>query len=122
MSLLLWIAPVFMVFEIAQLVLAERYLGIRQIVRGGDPRELGPSEALSLAWVLTWLLYGVWAFTLLFYAQARLPGILLGTVTGIGYGVRRNCGLSRILVVLTFEGAVRIGILGLLCRVWWLGG
>jgi len=36
--------------------------------------------------------------------------------------VRRNCGLKWILVVLTFEGAIRIGMLISICRLLWHRG
>ena len=52
---------------------------------------------------------------LLLVPQARPHAVMLAAVTGAGHAVRRSVGLGAILVVLTFEGAVRIGILGLLC-------
>ena len=115
MTFLLWPAPLFMALEVAQLVLAERHLGVRRIARGGDPRALGPSEAVSLAWVAGWIVYGAWILALFLVPQARPHAAMLAAVTGAGYAVRRSTGLGGILVVLTFEGAVRIGILGLLC-------
>ena len=39
MSALLLLAPVFMLFEVGQLYLSERYLGIKQIARNADPSE-----------------------------------------------------------------------------------
>jgi hypothetical protein len=41
---LLLLTPLFLVFEVWQLVLSERYLGVKQIARGVDPRTLGLSE------------------------------------------------------------------------------
>ena len=38
------LAPLFLVFEVWQLVMSERYLGIKQIARGGNPREMGPAD------------------------------------------------------------------------------
>ena len=35
------LAPLFFTFELWQLVVSERYLGIKQIARGADPRALG---------------------------------------------------------------------------------
>jgi hypothetical protein len=37
----------------------------------------------------------------------------------LGSMVRRGCGLRWVLVVLTFEGAVRIGMLLSLCVLGW---
>jgi hypothetical protein len=37
----------------------------------------------------------------------------------LGYSVRRNCRLSWVLVVLTLEGAIRIGLLVSLCALAW---
>ena len=44
MATLLLLAPLFLIFEIGQLVLCERYVGIKQIARGADPRALGLGE------------------------------------------------------------------------------
>jgi len=104
-------APLFILFEIWQLVICERYLGIKQIARGGDPREMGPSEAVSFLWTGGIAAYAAWALLLLADQPARLHAILLIAVTSLAYPIRRNCGLKRILIVLTFEGAVRINIL-----------
>ena len=38
MDLLLYLAPLWIVFEAWQLVISERYLGIKQIEKGADPR------------------------------------------------------------------------------------
>jgi hypothetical protein len=50
---------------------------------------------------------------------ARIFAIILIAVTGVGYSVRRNCGLKWILVVLTIEGATRVGILSALSFAAW---
>jgi hypothetical protein len=105
------IAPLFILFEIWQLVICERYLGIKQIARGGDPREMGPSEAVSFLWTGGIAVYAAWALLLLADQPARLHAILLIAVTALAFPIRRNCGLKWILIVLTFEGAVRINIL-----------
>ncbi len=113
------IAPLFLLFEIWQLVICERYLGIKQIARGGDPREMGPSEAVSFLWTASIAAYAAWVLLLLAVQPARFHAILLIAVTALAYPIRRNCGLKRILIVLTFEGAVRINILfGLSFAAW----
>jgi hypothetical protein len=49
-SSLLLLAPMFLVFEMWQLVVCERYLGIKQIARGADPRALGLGEITAFLW------------------------------------------------------------------------
>jgi hypothetical protein len=49
----------------------------------------------------------------------RIYGLCLLATTAIGYSVRRNCGLKLILVVLTFEGAIRVGILSFFSVAAW---
>ena len=49
----------------------------------------------------------------------RAQGIVLILVTGAGYLIRSTCGLKWVLVVLTFEGSIRIGMLvSLLGQSW----
>lgn len=111
MSSLPLIAPLFIAFEIWQLVICERYLGIKQIARGGDPRQMGPSEAVSFLWTGCIVAYAAWALMLLASPPARVHALCLIGATVLGYAFRRNSGLKRILIVLTFEGAIRINIL-----------
>jgi hypothetical protein len=110
-NLISLVAPVFLLFEIWQLVMAERYVGIKQIARGADPREMGPSEPVACLWSSCIILYGLWMIALLATPNLRVYGVSLIATTGVGYSIRRNCGLKLILVVLTFEGAIRVGIL-----------
>jgi len=119
MSFLPFLAPLFLIFEAWQLFLSERYLGIKQIARGADPREMGPTEAIAFFWSLGLLLYAAWMTALLFTPEGRVYGACLIATTLAGFAVRRNCGLKRILIVLTFEGAVRVGPLLSLCWVTW---
>ncbi|MCC6416307.1 MAG: hypothetical protein IT582_10405 [Opitutaceae bacterium] len=117
--LLLLPAPLFLLFELWQLVICERYAGIRQIERNGDPREIGPGEAVSFGWLSMLIVYWAWMALLLFQTLGRAHGIFLIAVTLLGYGLRRVSGLKWLLVILTFEGAVRIGLLFSLCfHVW----
>jgi hypothetical protein len=118
--LLLLLAPAFMAFEIWQLVLCERYLGIKQIARGVDPRELGLGEVTAFFWTATLFAYWSWMLFLLALPYGRLGGLGLLLVTSLGYSLRRGAPLKRILVLLTLEGSFRIGLLLYLCGVWWL--
>lgn len=119
MSPLLLLAPVFLAFEVAQLVAAERYLGIKQIERNADPRTLGPGEWVSFAWTLGILLYLAWMLALLTVPAARLQAICLVAICTVGFFARRNATLAWTLVILTFEAALRIGMLLSLLGMMW---
>ena len=113
------LAPVFLVFELWQLVLSERYLGIKQIRVNADPRELPMARWVAVAWGIGLLLYVPWMAALLLHPIGRAQGIVLLAVSGVGYAVRSSCGLKLVLVVLTLEGSVRIGMLVSLLGVSW---
>jgi hypothetical protein len=118
-DILLLLAPVFLVFEVWQLVLSERYLGIKQIARGADPRSLGLSELAAFCWSLTILGYWTWMALLLLLPVSRVYGLGLLVISMVGFSVRRGTSLKWILVILTFEGAVRLGLLLSLCGLVW---
>ena len=113
------LAPIFLAFEIWQLVMCERYVGIKQIARAADPREMGPNEPISFLWSCSLALYAVWMIALLATPHVRFYGIVLILTSVVGYSIRRNCGLKWILVVLTFEGAIRVAALAPLSVVTW---
>ncbi|MBI5771787.1 MAG: hypothetical protein HZA93_28710 [Verrucomicrobia bacterium] len=119
MSLLVLLAPLFLVFEVWQLVLSERYLGIKQIARGADPRALGLGETTAFFWSSTIILYWVWMLLLLALPIGRVVGLALLVISVAGYLLRRGCPLKWVLVILTFEGAFRIGMLLSLCGLAW---
>lgn len=119
MSTLFLLAPLFLIFEVGQLVLSERYLGIKQIARGADPRSLGLSEVTAFFWSMILLLYWLWMLLLLIPSFGRVHGLSLLMVTMIGFSLRRGSGLKWVLVILTFEGAIRIGLLLSLCVMVW---
>ncbi len=119
MTLLFAFAPLFLAFEVWQLVVAERYLGLKQIARGADPRELGMSERLAALWTLLLLGYWAWLFVMLFQPWGRLQIVLMIGASAAGLAVRRSCGLRWVLVILTFEGAFRVGMLLSLCILAW---
>ena len=105
------LAPVFLVFELWQLVVSERYMGIKQIRVNADPRELAMADWMAATWAGGLVAYYVWMFTLLLHPVGRAQGIVLIVMTGVGYLIRSTCGLKWVLVVLTFEGSIRIGML-----------
>jgi hypothetical protein len=113
------LAPLFLVFEVWQLVMCERYVGIKQIARGANPREMGPSEPVACFWTSGIILYLLWTIALLPFPRLRVPALVLIGITAVGYSIRRNCPLKWVLVVLTFEGALRIGLLGMLSIIAW---
>ncbi len=117
--LLVYLAPLYLLFEGIQLVAAERYLGVKQIERGADPRELGPTELGSALWTLTLLSYWAWMGAMLVPGFGRAQVVCLLIVSFAGYTLRRNCSLKWVLVILTVEGAIRIGMLvSLLAMAW----
>lgn len=119
MSPLAALAPAWIAFEVLQLVISERYLGVKQIHAGADPRKSSPPEALAFVWSIFILLYWIWMILML-YAHIGLPQIVALLFVSLGgYTLRRSCGLKWILVVLTFEGAIRIGMLVSLTALMW---
>lgn len=117
--ILMLLAPVFALFEVVQLVLCERYLGIKQIARGADPRELGLREGAAFAWTAALATYGVWILLLIALPPSRVHGLALLGVWSTGFLLRRSASLKWVLVILTFEGAVRIGLLISLVALLW---
>jgi len=108
-----------MLFELVQLVLSERLLGVKQIKRGTDPRTAGPKESVAAGWTLFLIFYWLWLGMMLVpgFGRAYVGAILATTL--LGYAVRRNAQLKWILVIITFEGAIRIGMLfSLSARIW----
>ncbi|MEO5958168.1 MAG: hypothetical protein ABIZ49_09280 [Opitutaceae bacterium] len=119
MIVLLLFAPAFLIFEVWQLVLAERYLGVKQIARGSDPRALGLGEVAAFFWSSAILVYWLWMLALLALPAGRLYALGLLALTGIGFVLRRGAPLKWVLVILTFEGALRNVLLLVLCAVLW---
>jgi hypothetical protein len=113
------LAPLFLAFELWQLVVSERYMGIKQIRVNADPRELPMADWMAAAWAGGLLVYYLWMFALLLHPVGRAQGLVLLVVTVVGYAIRSTCGLKWVLVVLTFEGSIRVGmLLSLLVATW----
>ena len=119
MTMLLLFAPLFVLFEVWQLVVSDRYLGIKQIERGTDLRELGLGEGTAACWSLALFAYWAWMGLMLVQPWGRLQVLVMVAVFLAGFMIRRGCGLKWLLVVLTFEGSVRIGMLLQLCALAW---
>lgn len=114
MSLLFLPLPFFLAFELWQLVVAERYLGIKQIESGVDPRRLPLSSGRASLWTLGIVAGWLWSFCLLFDHLSRDPGAAMLLTSVGGLVLRRVLSLKWILVSLTLEGAVRIGMMAYL--------
>ena len=119
MPVLIFFLPLFLVFEIWQLVLSERYLGVKQIARGADPRTLGLAETTALVWSAVLFVYWLWMLLLLAVPELRTLGSALLLVSMIGFSQRRGVRLKWVLVILTFEGALRITLLFALGAMAW---
>lgn len=114
-----FLAPLFMVFELVQIFAAERLLGVKQILAGGDPRQKGPGEWISALWAGALLAEGAWLMWMLTARPTRMHAICLLLIWLIGFGLRNHCPLKRVLVILTFEGALRLGLMvSLLASAW----
>lgn len=119
MTTLILLAPLFLAFEVVQLVLSERYLGIKQIARSADPRTLGLGEVTAFFWSMAIIIYYFWMLALLLTPLGRIHGLGLLAATATGYSFRRGSRMKWTLVILTFEGAMRVGFLIGLCALVW---
>ncbi len=111
-SIIVQISPAFAVFEVAQLFLAQRYIGIKQIRSNVHPLDgAAPSGLLAVAWLVAMLVD--YAYQVLLLAQPELgvkvAAALLILVSIGGFALRRVCGLRWGLVVFTPECAARAG-------------
>jgi hypothetical protein len=113
------LAPLFLAFELWQLFVSERFMGIKQIRVNADPRELPMPHWTAVLWAGGLLVYFLWMMSLLLHPIGRAQGIVLMAVTFLGYVLRSTCGLKWVLVVLTFEGSIRVGMLLSLFVVTW---
>ena len=117
--MLITFVPMFLAFEVWQLVLSERYLGLKQIARGADPRQLTMRETTAFFWSMLIIAYWSWMLLLLTISLSRPYGIGLLLVSMLGFSLRRSARFKWILVILTFEGAIRVGLLLSLCAMAW---
>lgn len=121
MHALATLAFFFLLFEIVQIVVLERYIGIRSIRGELDPREMPFPAWAGVLWLVLTKVYLLWTIVLLFEPPLRLAATLILAATGLGLILRRLGGMPWALVVFTFETAVRFGMLLAIVR-WWLGG
>lgn len=108
---IVFLAPFFLVFEIGQLVAAEKFLGVKQIEAGSDPREAGPGELGSAFWAACIIAQATWLLWLLAEDGTRIHAACMLLVSLVGFALRGNCTLRWVLVILTVEGALRMGLM-----------
>lgn len=116
---ILFFSALFIAFEAIQLIVAERLLGVKRIAAGEDPRESGPSEQVAFIWSSCIILYWLWMLAALLSPVGRIQIACMLTVSVFGGSLRRSCGLKWVLVILTLEGAIRIGMLTSLIGSAW---
>lgn len=119
----LYFAPLVLIAEMLHLVIAERYIGVRVLKSGLDPRR-GPQPPAWVGWI--WFLVSAIAIAypglLVFFGSMRLQALLMTLFTVVGFEVRRRSGLKWALVTLTFEGALRIGLIAQMLGLWYVYG
>lgn len=108
----------FAALEIWQLVQAERLLR-RRTAPPGTAQAPGPDERQARRWSLALLAYWLWLVGLLFLPLARMHALGLLLATMIGFSLRRGAERLWTLRLLTFEGAIRIGLLLSLAALAW---
>ncbi len=107
------LAPLFILFELFQLVLAERYIGVKQIRKGEHPLDAGAMlpDWLALTWITGIILTWFYMVALLWSPLGSYQGLGMLLISLLGLVLRRSLGLKYALVVMTVEGAVRMGLL-----------
>lgn len=111
-SLLVILAPVFIVLELAQLLVAERFIGVRQIRANRHPLDEYPEGKpwITAAWLAYFVAVWCYLFALALNPLTSIQGVVLLLVGILGFAFRRIAGLKWALVVMTIEGAIRMGL------------
>lgn len=123
--LLIYLAPLIMLIDIVQLLVSERFIGVKQIRKGVHPVD-GDRRLPSWA-VLLWLagmgIMWLYMVALVFDPRGGLQGALMLMVSIGGFALRRVCGLKWALVLMTVETAIRLGLLAnMMMVVFFFGG
>ncbi len=107
------ISPLFAVFEVVQLFVAQRYIGIEQIRRNAHPLDVvaAPTPWFSGLWLVCLGLDYLYQGGLLLMPEVgiKFAAVLMLMVSAAGFALRRVCGLRWGLVVMTPECAARAG-------------
>ncbi|HVU37200.1 MAG TPA: hypothetical protein VHC95_02600 [Opitutales bacterium] len=110
---LILVSPAFAAFEVAQLLVAQRYIGIEQIRGNRHPLDAAVAAPgwLGTAWLGGLIIDYFYQFALLFQPElgVKFAAALLVMVSAFGFALRRVCGLRWGLVVLTPECGARAG-------------
>lgn len=84
----------------------------------------GPQAPTWVGWI--WFLVAAIGIAypglLVFFGSMRLQALLMTLFTVVGFEVRRRSGLRWALVTLTFEGALRIGLIAQMLGLWYVYG
>lgn len=107
----LYLLPLWIVFELWQLVIAERYIGVKQVRAGLDPRQMAMTERRAFVWSALLFGYWLWMGFVLGTGSGRVQSLCLIITSAIGFTLRRISPLKATIVILTFEGAIRLGML-----------
>lgn len=122
---LIYLAPLIMLIDIAQLLVAERYIGVKQIRSGVHPLDGAkppPTWAIVL-WLSGIAIMWLYMLLLLLNQQAQLQAVLMFLISLGGFGMRRVAGVKWALVLMTIETAIRLGLLAnLLMVIFFFGG
>ncbi|MSU64684.1 MAG: hypothetical protein EXS38_00955 [Opitutus sp.] len=70
-------------------------------------------------WSTILIAYWLWMAVILAIPLGRACGLGLLAVSVIGFSLRRGGAMKWMLVILTFEGAIRVGLLLSLCVMLW---
>jgi hypothetical protein len=116
---LLFLSPVLIVLEMVQLVVAERLLGVKVIQRGEDPRRRPPPGGVAALWSAGILINAAWMLGMVTtgFGTGRVACMLAASI--LGYGLRAYLPFRWTLVILTFEGAIRMGMHASLLMLAW---
>jgi len=110
---LIFFAPIFILFEVIQLIVAERFIGVKQIKSEMHPLESGINapDWLAALWLASISLYLLYMFALMLNPWGGMQGFIMLFVSLVGVALRRTMGVKWALVIMTIEGAVRMGLL-----------
>ncbi|WP_309396495.1 hypothetical protein [Cerasicoccus maritimus] len=114
-----------MLIDIAQLLAAERFIGVKAIRAGIHPldAEHQPASGLMLLWLLGLGIMWLYMALLVIDPRGGLQGALMLMVSVGGFVLRRVAGLKWALVLMTIETAIRLGLLAnMLMVIFFFGG
>ncbi|MEY4487538.1 MAG: hypothetical protein RIQ79_46 [Verrucomicrobiota bacterium] len=106
-----FLAPLFLLFEGLQLVAAEKLLGIKQIESGLVERDKVPGDTVAAFWSLGIIAEAAWCLWLLSNDVTRVHAGCVLLISLFGFSMRNSCKLKWVLVIMTIEGACRMGLM-----------